>query len=162
MTERIQTPDGGTVEVLFYRTDDGTFTGRSYIGQTARVADKTPPGCAPIEARLVADWQSQRVDPATGLVQDWQPPSPEATEWETWSWDASTRRWVSVPTQATRWRAVRAERDRRLAETDWIALRGLDRGEPIPKSWRDYRQALRDITTQTDPDAIVWPTPPAA
>lgn len=160
MTEQIQTPDGGTVEMLFYRVEDGVFTGRSYIGQAERVEAKTPHGCGAIQAELVSDWQSQRVDPDTGTVVDWQPPAPEASEWETWAWDAAARRWTSTPTTAARWRAVRAERDRRLAQTDWIALRGLERGEPIPKAWRDYRQALRDVPSQPDPSAIAWPQPP--
>lgn len=162
MNEQTLMPGIGTVEVLFYRVFDGVFTGRSYIGQADRVEAKTPPGCAAIEARLVADWQSQRVDLATGAVVDWQPPQPEPTKWETWTWDATTRRWTPAPTLAAHWRSVRAERDRRLSGTDWVALRGLERGDPIPKAWKDYRQALRDITTQADPTAIVWPTPPAA
>lgn len=161
MSEHSLMPSAGTVEVLFYRIEDGVFTGLSYLGQADRVASKTPAGCGSIEARLVADWRSQRVDVATGCVIDWQPPAPPTTQWETWSWDTAVRRWVAVPTLAAHWRAVRAERDRRLVETDWIALRGLERGDPIPKAWKDYRQALRDITTQADPTAIVWPASPA-
>jgi len=61
--------------------------------------------------------------------------------------------------------AVRAERHRRLAETDWIMARAYERGEPVPEAWMAYRQALRDLPAQlTDEQVlsgeITWPEPP--
>ena len=61
-------------------------------------------------------------------------------------------------------RVLRLERDRRIAETDWWALG--DR--TMTSAQTAYRQALRDITTQTPSlDAntgaltgITWPTKP--
>ena len=58
------------------------------------------------------------------------------------------------------WVRVRAWRDKQLAESDWVRLKAMDTGGVVPKSWLDYRQALRDITDQSDPFAIVWPEPP--
>ena len=55
-----------------------------------------------------------------------------------------------------KWREVRSERDRLLADTDWRAT--SDR--TLTDNWRDYRQALRDIPTQTDPYNITWPNAP--
>ena len=55
-----------------------------------------------------------------------------------------------------KWREVRSERDRLLTDTDWRAT--SDR--TLTDNWRDYRQALRDIPTQTDPYNITWPTAP--
>lgn len=52
---------------------------------------------------------------------------------------------------------VRLERNRRLAETDWWVL--PDR-TPTQEQL-DYRQALRDITNNFDPQVeVVWPTKP--
>ncbi len=52
---------------------------------------------------------------------------------------------------------LRAERDRRIAETDWWVL--PDR--TATQAQLDYRQALRDITnTYTSLDTVVWPTKP--
>lgn len=52
---------------------------------------------------------------------------------------------------------LRAERNRRLTETDWWVL--PDR--TATQSQLDYRQALRDITnTYTSLDDVVWPTKP--
>ena len=52
---------------------------------------------------------------------------------------------------------LRAERDRRLAETDWWAV--ADRTMTAEQT--AYRQALRDITVSyTSLDDVVWPIKP--
>lgn len=55
------------------------------------------------------------------------------------------------------WASVRAQRNKKLADCDWTQLPDA----PVDTAaWAAYRQELRDITTQTDPFAIVWPTKP--
>lgn len=55
------------------------------------------------------------------------------------------------------WAAFRAERDRRLAETDWVVARAYERGEPVPEAWAQYRQTLRDLSqTLTDEEVLAW------
>lgn len=50
---------------------------------------------------------------------------------------------------------IRAERDIRLAKTDWMALPDSPRCTPELLA---YRQALRDITAQPGfPASVVWP-----
>lgn len=73
--------------------------------------------------------------------------------------DVASRSWTLDLAQA--WAAVRAQRDARLAACDWVTLRAQETGDPVPGRWLAYRQALRDITDQADPLAIVWPIPPA-
>jgi len=52
---------------------------------------------------------------------------------------------------------VRAERDRRLRESDWAALPDV----PAADAWLEYRQALRDVPQQSGfPDEVVWPEVP--
>lgn len=58
------------------------------------------------------------------------------------------------------WWEVRRDRDAKLAKTDYKVIRAAENGEPLPAAWRDYRQALRDITKQPDPLNIVWPLEP--
>jgi hypothetical protein len=63
------------------------------------------------------------------------------------------------------WAAFRAERDRRLAETDWIVARAYERGEPVPEVWAAYRQALRDLPKRLTDEQVLsseipWPEPP--
>lgn len=58
---------------------------------------------------------------------------------------------------ASQWGNVRTERNKRLADCDWTQLPDA----PVDATvWAEYRQALRDITTQTDPFNIVWPEEP--
>lgn len=61
---------------------------------------------------------------------------------------------------ATRWASIRQQRDNLLKECDWVTIRSTDISTPVPTDWATYRQALRDITTQTDPFDITWPTKP--
>ena len=52
---------------------------------------------------------------------------------------------------------LRQERNKLLAETDWMANSDVTMSE----SWRTYRQALRDITnTYSNTYDVVWPTKP--
>lgn len=52
---------------------------------------------------------------------------------------------------------VRAQRDRLLAETDWMALSDVT----LSPEMAAYRQALRDVPSQAGfPHTIVWPTKP--
>jgi hypothetical protein len=54
-------------------------------------------------------------------------------------------------------RLLRAERNQRLANTDWWALSDLT----MTDEQTAYRQALRDITeTYTSLDDVVWPEVP--
>lgn len=62
-------------------------------------------------------------------------------------------------------RQLRLERSRLLAQSDWMANSDVT----MTEEWRVYRQALRDITTQTPSldengqlTGINWPTPPEA
>ena len=55
----------------------------------------------------------------------------------------------------------RAKRHSLLKETDWIVVKYLDIGNPVPQEWSDYRQALRDVTEQAGfPGNVDWPTEP--
>ena len=56
-----------------------------------------------------------------------------------------------------KWKNIRVERDRKLLATDWRASSDLT----LSDAWKTYRQALRDITTQSDPYNITWPTEPS-
>jgi len=56
---------------------------------------------------------------------------------------------------------VRAERDSKLAETDWVTTRAMDTGTAMSAEWSAYRQALRDITAQAGfPWNVTWPEKP--
>ena len=62
--------------------------------------------------------------------------------------------------------SIRAERDRKLAECDWVTIKAIDAsmdgfGIQLPQVWMDYRQALRDVTKQAGfPWNVTWPEAP--
>ena len=57
---------------------------------------------------------------------------------------------------AEKWKNIREDRNRRLAETDYLALKD----NTLSANWKTYRRALRDVPSQSDPDNITWPTKP--
>ena len=62
---------------------------------------------------------------------------------------------------AERAEAVRADRNARLAATDWRVVKDLEATGAVVPNWSVYRQALRDIPSQDGfPWNIIWPTPP--
>ena len=55
----------------------------------------------------------------------------------------------------------RLERNRRLAECDWVAIRAFTTDTPVPEEWKTYMQALRDLPANTDdPVNPAWPVAP--
>ena len=57
------------------------------------------------------------------------------------------------------WDVIRAERNRLLVASDWTQLPDA----PVDAAaWATYRQALRDITAEANPFAIVWPESPSS
>lgn len=138
-----------------YRTADGAFTGRQLSGSLDWVLSQVAPGCALIEGRH--DHLCRRVH--SGAVIAWQPPKPAATELFDHRWDAEIERWVQMPTDLALAAEVRAEVSRRFAECDWVTLRAMRTGQPIPTPWQEYMAALAAVTDQP-PRAVVWPVRP--
>ena len=66
-------------------------------------------------------------------------------------------------------RLLRLERNRRLAETDWVVIRAYSQKQDVPEDWTNYMQALRDLPATAEPqldDAgnltnVSWPEVPA-
>tara|TARA_R100001509_G_C4841807_1_gene206922 strand:- start:51 stop:356 length:306 start_codon:yes stop_codon:yes gene_type:complete len=63
-------------------------------------------------------------------------------EEKAWNDDAPNRRMTEL----------RRQRDVLLAETDWIVIKARESNATVPSAWKTYRQALRDLTTQTPTD----------
>ena len=63
---------------------------------------------------------------------------------------------------ADEWTRIRQERDRLLAETDWMVL--SDTGT-ISTAWKNYRKSLRDLpsdqSSETTYADITWPSKPS-
>ena len=59
-----------------------------------------------------------------------------------------------------KWEEIREQRNQLLSQCDWTQFQD----SPITGSqltlWQTYRQQLRDITNQSNPFDIIWPTKP--
>lgn len=60
------------------------------------------------------------------------------------------------------WATVRAIRNEHLARSDWTHTVDSPLSIEQKTQWAEYRQALRDITSQPDPRNLVWPEAPGA
>ena len=59
------------------------------------------------------------------------------------------------------WKELREERNKRLTECDWVAMKAFTTDTPVPDEWKAYMQALRDLPANTtDPENPVWPVAP--
>lgn len=115
------------------RTDSSTFTPEE-IADAGYIAAGSPPT---IESNQVLEWHG---DDFLWAVRDKTPEELLAEE-------------------EAQWNVVRAERDRLLAETDYVVLLAYEQGIPVEEEYVTYRQELRDIPqTQEDPFNIIWPT----
>lgn len=128
-------------------------TGRVVIGSVP------PDGAVAVEC--AADTDPSTICIAAGRLQ-FLPPRPYP--WAVWdsvaeAWsDPRSQAEIAADTEAA-WRALRAERDRRLSACDWTQLPDA----PIDAvAWSTYRAELRDLPAKTvDPFNPVWPTIPA-
>ena len=76
--------------------------------------------------------------------------------------DAVTEVWATRDAGPEQWAQVRTKRNGLLNQSDWTQLPDSPLSTAQKTAWAVYRQALRDITTQADPAAVVWPVVPRA
>ncbi len=67
-------------------------------------------------------------------------------------------------------RLLRIERDKRLADCDWVCAKATDTGVAVSDAWKTYRQALRDLPASASPKldseyeldltSVTWPSSP--
>ena len=66
---------------------------------------------------------------------------------------------------------LREERDRLIAQSDWMIVRAKETSTNIPAAWKTYRQSLRDLPASSNPKldsegfldmtSVTWPTKPS-
>ena len=86
-------------------------------------------------------------------------------------WDSSKKEIVKDDTAkaahdlAEEWKRIRTERNRLLAETDWVVIKARENGGQVAEKWKTYRVGLRNIPSDqsdaTKYSEITWPTKPS-
>ncbi len=118
-----------------------------------------------------SQWSVELVE-ELGLDPVFETPAPTVTRYQTaykdgveqvagkwvWKWSISEMDDAAKANKdAEAAKAVRADRDKRLAETDWTALSDVTMSPEMAA----YRQALRDVPSQAGfPHEITWPSKP--
>ena len=118
---------------------------------------------------LLAQWNVfpvVRQDPPSfnSATQDLNQVNPTLTnnQWlQTWSVTAASADEIAQRTTAKEVE-VRAERDRLIAETDWIIVKAKETSTTVATAMKTYRQALRDLPSADGfPYTMTWPTKPS-
>ena len=68
---------------------------------------------------------------------------------------------ISSAVTADEWENVRRKRNNRLYNSDWTQSSDSPLTDAKKTEWATYRQALRNVTSQSDPFDITWPTEPS-
>lgn len=116
----------------------------------AEVLPEPPQGCL----RLIGVLPPNAPSYWDGEVFILKPPPPSAHH----IFDYTTKQWVDPRTEQTQWPVVRSQRNALLSASDWTQLPDVPLA--TKETWAIYRQALREITEQTDPFNINWPVRP--
>ncbi len=116
--------------------------------------------CLPASKSCVAgeyDMLSKRVNLTTGEVEEYIPPKPS----DSYIWNMDTLRWDYVQSSEEIANDIRSKRNALLTASDWVTLRSIRLGEPIPTVWQEYQTALADLPLQQGfPQTVVWPIIP--
>ena len=136
------------IQVTYYQNSDGKIISRATLFSEQEVEQNRPEGCS----YLLGDYDQALVWFPDGQEQS-IPPQPDAF----FVFNYETGEWVADDASAMQ--ALRRERNRRLAACDWTQVPDA----PVDQAgWAAYRQALRDLPSNTtDPRNPTWPTPPA-
>lgn len=106
----------------------------------------------------VADADQPSFNADTQTVAEGEPVLVDGTWTQTWSVSNLSDEQVAANT-ASAAAAVRSERNRKLADSDWTQLADSSANATL---WGTYRQALRDLpTTSGFPTNVTWPTEPS-
>ena len=126
-----------------YQTDiDGVYVGATTADRDPLDSNNwlIPAGCVETAPPTVTDIQLAKWDGAKWAVENIPVVEPEPE-----------------PEPLSPAETVRAERDALLAASDSMAL-----ADRITDEWRTYRQALRDVPSQSGfPASVTWPTEPS-
>lgn len=107
----------------------------------------------------------------------------EDSDYEKLDWDTSNSKTkptlgelnykVTALNAAEPMKRLRFERDRLLAESDWVVTKAAETGVAETDAWKTYRQALRDLPSTQTPEMeeepisqlgiknVTWPTKPS-
>lgn len=112
---------------------------------------------------VMSEWDIYEVRPTpkptdyTKNILEGTPILVEETYYQNWILEAATEAEINVRI-SLKWEEIRSERNELLKESDWTQLSDIP--TETKNIWTEYRQELRNITTQSNPFNIIWPDKP--
>jgi hypothetical protein len=82
----------------------------------------------------------------------------DGTYTQVWNQTDATQEEIDIKIE-NQWEQIRVARNEILTQCDWTILSDSPVSSSI-EDWKTYRQQLRDITNQSNPFEVVWPTQP--
>jgi hypothetical protein len=121
------------------------------------------PANANLTNELLAEWGVYEVTPTpmpndyTKNITEGTPVLTDGIYYQNWIQTNASESEIDYRLE-NQWFIVREIRNELLAECDWTQL--ADIPSETKAIWSEYRQSLRDITSQTNPFSITWPVKP--
>ena len=159
----ITTQDDDGRDVVTYPSEDFTIvecTDEDVSARLTQLSDYINSNRTPDEALVYnIKWSNSKVNCEEVLDMDGKSQSPKVYVKSHFKGD-DTAKDKRILDQ--KWADIRTKRNRLLTESDWVVVKAKEThaNASIPSDWVDYRTELRDITKQSDPDDITWPTKP--
>jgi len=154
----ITTQDDDGRDVVTYPSEDFTIvecTDEDVSARLTQLSDYINSNRTPDEALVYnIKWSNSKVNCEEVLDIDGKSQSPKVYVKSHFKGDDTAK---DARILAEKWANVRRDRDRRLAETDYLALSD----QTLSNSMKTYRDSLRDVPEDNaDPDNISWPSKP--
>ncbi len=157
----ITTQDDDGNDVITYPSEDFTIVECTDEDLSARLAQLSDYQSSSPETGTTYNikWSKNKVNCEEILGEDGKSQSPKVYVKSHFKGDDTTK---DKRILDQKWADIRTRRNRELTESDWVVIKAKEEhaNASIDSSWIDYRTALRDITKQSDPDDITWPTKP--
>ena len=148
----ITTQDDDGRDVVTYPSEDFTIVECSDEDVYARLSQLDD--YKSIEGVYNIKWSNSKVNCEEILDADGKSQSPKVYVKSHFKGDDTAK---DARILADKWSSVRRDRDRRLAETDYLALSD----QTLSNSMKTYRDSLRDVPEDnSDPDNVSWPNKP--
>jgi hypothetical protein len=112
---------------------------------------------------ILAEWGMHDVTPAakpndyTKNIIEGTPTLVNGVYYQNWNQTPASETEIANRIES-KWWEIREIRNELLAACDWTQL--SDVSTETKAIWIEYRQSLRDITSQTNPFSITWPAKP--
>lgn len=102
--------------------------------------------------------QTPRPNDYTKNITEGTPQLIDGVYTQVWNQTDATQEEINVKIE-NQWEQIRVARNEILTQCDWTVLPDSPVSSSI-EDWKLYRQQLRDITSQSNPFEVTWPTQP--